>query len=43
MDSVVKICLSKLNAPDRAFDIVRRTASATGALMVGLVISAGGG
>jgi WD repeat-containing protein 19 len=34
MDSVVRVCLEKLNDPAKAFSIVRRTASATGALMV---------
>ena len=34
MDSVVRICLEKLSIPEKAFEIVRRTASATGALMV---------
>lgn len=34
MDSVVRICLDKLSSPEKAFDIVRRTSSATGALMV---------
>jgi len=34
MDSVVRICLEKLNSPEKAFDIVRRTSSATGAQMV---------
>eukprot|EP00952_Eustigmatos_sp_NYUAD-ZCMA_P003986 17468-Eustigmatos_ZCMA.PRE.1 len=33
MDSVVRVCLEKLNDPEKAFSIVRRTASATGALM----------
>jgi WD repeat-containing protein 19 len=38
MDSVVRICLEKLNSPEKAFEIVRRTASATGALMVRTVL-----
>ena len=34
MDSVVRISLEKLSNPEKAFEITRRTGSATGALMV---------
>jgi WD repeat-containing protein 19 len=33
-DSVVRLCLSNLNKPERAFDIVRSTSSSTGARLV---------
>jgi WD repeat-containing protein 19 len=34
MDSVVRLCLEKLRQPERAFDIVRTTASSSGATML---------
>jgi len=33
-DSVVRLCLSQLNRPEKAFDIVRSTSSSTGARLV---------